>query len=362
MFSRTLKLFTPLTKAQPLLTTQRRIHIQTDSFKSGVLTFHTLRNDPNDYQLVNGKASTNYKDNAWLQIKALLRGNMVYQFLHNSEVIKTKDTSGHTVIAGHLSTFVTDYEAKIIPESVVCMRDSSYVVDNDGHIDTFLGDWFGMQTRQMTYKVKFIDFEKEVREFFLGYDLRDRKLVAVAATEQKRQEILARAPGVVADFQKKEYIQFDGKTEQRKREDRTISTTMLMQVLQMDKIIENIPSKDDEALTILKEIFGDSLDEKHRSKYLAKTKFFSRKAATSFYEFWQTLSEDNRRTIAINQSEPLCAEIVYYQGRAYKGLGDYITARQRFNEAVSIDGDYWGKVETELSEIDELVEKGRPRP
>ncbi len=135
-----------------------------------------------------------------------------------------------------------------------------------------------------------------------------------------------------------------------------------MKVLHMDKIIENLPPKDNEALTVLNEIFGDSLDEKHRQKYFENTRFFSQKAAVSFYEFWQTLSEDNRRTIAINQSEPLCAEIVYYQGRAYKGLGDYITAKQRFQEVVMLDGEYWGKAERELIDINKIIEKGAPRP
>jgi hypothetical protein len=184
MFSPSLKLFSKLAKRQRLLTPQRRIHIQSETPKSGVLTIHTLRNDPNDYQQLNGKVSANYKDNAWLQIKALLQSNMVYQFLHNTDVIKTNDTPGHTVIAGHLSTFITGNDAKIIPESVICMRDSSYVVDSDGHISTFLGDWFGVSTRQIAYKVKFIDFESEARNFFLGYDLRERKLVAVGASEK----------------------------------------------------------------------------------------------------------------------------------------------------------------------------------
>ncbi len=75
----------------------------------------------------------------------------------------------------------------------------------------------------------------------------------------------------------------------------------------------------------------------------------------SFFEFWSNLSEDNRRTVAINQSEPLCAEIVFYQGRAYKGLGEYVTAIQRFQKVISIDESYRERAESEIVDIKERL-------
>jgi hypothetical protein len=151
-----------------------------------------------------------YEEKSLEQFKKQLIPNHLHIYVHAASFATTKSI----MVAGHVASFVTDHESKIIDDTVMSLQNGVDVKDENGNPVVFYGELNGRREKEQIYTVEFNGFETELIEFLQkAKDPRyshTRHLISIPIHEEEVRLITEFVGNAIVLYGKRYFQMFDG--------------------------------------------------------------------------------------------------------------------------------------------------------
>lgn len=170
MLSRLNRLSKPIQSlaVRPMLFFAPKASIRSNFFRNeiGGYSVREIENDKRD-----DETDIPYYDRSRDEFNALLESDTYYVYLHKSHVSILPET-GTAVIKepGHIAGFLTDKDGRVIPESVMSLRNNQDkpLKGEDGERIFLISSYMNTTKRYFVYDIDFLPIDRELSEYFFN--------------------------------------------------------------------------------------------------------------------------------------------------------------------------------------------------